>query len=203
MDGRHLSSWRLPRHATGGQIFTQDVWNTTWTRTWTVACLPRARGWGAGAPGSGTSLHRRRGYQPRIKAITGFCRSMADAVAKRYPATQSRSHLADAVLGGKIYAIASAVLMTTWSPKTRGWWDPAKPNTWTPVAVLPKLGRIFRGPPCDQQSYHRRRSEIDHQSSVGRDTYDPLSTPGQHYLQHDIQALPGIDQQIFYTTGGF
>jgi len=155
---------------------TQDVWKYNGREDLDRRLRCRRRGSGALLD---RELHLSAGYQTADKG--DHCSAARWRTqwqgATRYPTTQSSG---GCCTRRKDLHRRSAVLMTTWSPKTRG--CGIQPNQ-TP-------GRQ-RGSAEGSVAYFSNLvinnriivagGEIDHQSSVSDVTaYDPLSIPGQH-----------------------
>jgi len=174
---RHLSGG-YPGTPTGGQIFaTQDVWKyNVDAKTWTALRRSNA---GLGSWRLDRELHhRRRGYQPRIKAITG---SVARWRTQWQGATPLPNH---AVIWRMLYwrkdsrhrSAGTDDNLVTQNP----WMCGIQPNQTPGRQLVTKARSHSWGQPCDQQSYHRRRRR-DRPPKLGvrRQAYDPLSIPGQ------------------------
>lgn len=125
------------------------------------------------------------------------------------PLPNPRSHLGDAVVGNKIYAIGGQRdtdrdLVTQNSVHM---WDPANPNNWTPVASLPD-GRSHIGAATFviNNRIIVAGGEISHGKSVSKITaYNPLSNSWAELTPLPAPRHSGvagnISNQIFYTTG--
>jgi N-acetylneuraminic acid mutarotase len=203
---------------TGGQIFaTQDVWKyNVDTKTWTaMPSLPQARGSG-GMELLGRELHFFGGADINradkgdhwVLSLDGGTQWQGAA-----PLPNPRSHLADAVIGGKLYAIGGqhGVDHDLVTQKSVHVWEgtPGTPGTWTAVAGLPRArshigaatfvmnGRIIVA-----------AGEISHESggTVSDVTaYDPLANSWKALTPLPKARHSGvagsIGNQIFYTTG--
>lgn len=198
----------------GGQIFaTKDVWKyNVDTQTWSaMPPLPIARGSGELAL-LGRELHFFGGADVKrldkgdhwVLSLDGGKQWIEAA-----PLPNPRTHMADAVIDGKIYAIGGQhdvdkKLVTQNSVHV---WNPAEPNTWKQVAPLPKA-RSHMGSSTFVMGNQIvvAGGEIAHANSIPDVTaYDPLSnswtqlTPLPEARHSGVAALLG--NEIFFTTG--
>jgi len=215
VDGRDIYlAGGYPGTPTGGQKFaTKDVWKyNVDTNTWTsMAPLPQARGSGELAL-VGRELHFFGGVDSnRVDKGNHWVLPLDGGISwtPAAPLPNPRSHLGDAVVGNKIYAIGGQHntdrdLVTQNSVHM---WDPANPDTWTPVASLPD-GRSHIGAATFviNNRIIVAGGEISHGKSVSNITaYNPLSnswvelTPLPEPRHSGIAG--SIGNQIFYTTG--
>ena len=199
----------------GGQIFaTTDVWKyNVDTNSWlAVPPLPEARGSGQLAVLNrqlhffgGVDITRADRGEHWILSLDNIGAGWTKAALMPNP----RSHMAGVVIGGKIYAIGGQhntdeKLVTQNSVHV---WNPAKPNTWTAVANLPKA----RSHTSSSTFVMDNRiivvgGEIAHSKAMADVTaYNPLSNAWTELTPLPIARLSGvagsIGNQIFFTTG--
>lgn len=198
-----------------GQIFaTKNVWKyNTGTNTWTaMPPLPAARGSGElSVLGQtlhffgGTNIQRTQDKGEHwILPLNGKTKKWTAAA----PLPNPRTHMGDAVIGGKIYAVGGQhghdQNLVTQASVHR--WDPAT-NTWTKVKDLPQARSHISGATLVLDGrIVVVGGEIAHNKSVSTVTmYDPLSnswTALTPLLAARYSGVAGeIGDQIYYTTG--
>lgn len=215
VDGRDIYlAGGYPGKPTGGQRFaTQNVWKyNVDANTWTaMPPLPEARGSGELAL-LGRELHFFGGVDAnRVDQEHHWSLSLDGGTswAPAAPLPNPRSHLGDAVIDGKIYAIGGQHgtdkdLVTQDSVHI---WDPAYPDTWTTAASLPRArSHISAATFVIDNRIVVAGGEISHGSAVSDVTaYDPLSDTWTVLTPLPAPRHSGvagnIGEQIFYTTG--
>jgi len=214
VDGRNIYlAGGYPGTQNGGQRFaTTAVWRyNVDTKDWlAMPSLPEARGGGA-LTRLDRELHFFGGSDiNRASKGTHWVLSLDNSTGWRSaaPLPNPRNHLADAQLGGKLYAIGGQrgqdrELVTQTSVHR---WDPAT-NTWTAVASLPRgRSHISAATFVMDNRIIVVGGEISHTNSVSDVTaYNPLSNtwialPPLLEPRHSGIASR-IGNQIFYTTG--
>lgn len=197
-----------------GQIFaTKNVWKyNTGTNTWTaMPPLPAARGSGELSV-LGQTLHFFGGTNIKRTQDKGDHWVLSLNGGKKWtpaaPLPNPRTHMGDAVIGGKIYAIGGQQghdqKLVAQASVHR--WDPAT-NTWTKVKSLPQARSHISGATLVLDGrIIVVGGEIAHNKSVSDVTmYDPLSnswTALTPLLAARYSGIAGeIGDQIFYTTG--
>lgn len=216
VDGRKIYlAGGYPGTSNGGQLFaTRNVWRYNIdTNTWSsMPLLPQARGSGELSV-LGRELHFFGGVDSnRADKGNHWVLSLDGGTSwtTAAPLPNPRSHMADAVIGSKIYAIggqhntdANLVTQTTVNV-----WDPVNPNTWTEVASLPRGRSHISGSTFVMDNrIIVIGGEIAHQRSVPDVTaYDPLSNSWRALTPLPAARYSGvagnIGNQIFYTGGG-
>jgi len=214
VDGRNIYlAGGYPGTQNGGQRFaTTAVWRyNVDTKDWlAMPSLPEGRGGGALAR-LDRELHFFGGSDiNRANKGTHWVLSLDNNTGWRSaaPLPNPRNHLADAQLGGKLYAIGGQrgqdrELVTQTSVHR---WNPAT-NKWTAVASLPRgRSHISAATFVMDNRIIVAGGEISHTNSVSDVTaYNPLSntwTALPPLLEPRHSGIAGrIGNQIFYTTG--
>lgn len=214
VDGRNIYlAGGYPGKPTGGQSYaTKAVWRYNIdTNTWlAMPTLPEARGGGALAL-LGRKLHFFGGSDiNRLDKRNHWVLSLGDTRwTSAAPLPSPSNHLADAVLGGKIYALGGQRGQDSNSVTSTSvyMWNPAQPNIWTPVAPMPRpRSHIGAATFVMDGRIIVAGGEISHTKSVSDVTaYDVRSnswkalTPLPTSLHSG--AAGNIGNQIFYTMG--
>lgn len=199
----------------GGQIFaTKDVWKyNVDTDTWTaMPPLPQARGSGELAVLNkqlhffgGADIKRVDKGDHWILSLDGGTKWSQSA-----PLPNPRSHMGDAVIEGKIYAIGGQhdVDKNLVTQNSVHVWDPAQPNKWTAVASLPKpRSHMSASTFVMGNRIIVAGGELAHGTPMRDVTaYDPLSNSWTALTPLPAPRLSGvarnISNRIFFTTGG-
>lgn len=215
VDGRDIYlAGGYPGKPTGGQSFaTRNVWKyNVDTNTWVaMPSLPEARGSGELAL-LGRELHFFGGVDAnRVDKEHHWVLSLDGGTSwtPAAPLPNPRSHLGDAVIDGKIYAIGGQQgtdqnLVTQDSVHM---WNPAYPDTWTTVASLPRArSHISAATFVMDNRIIVAGGEVSHGISVSDVTaYEPLSDTWTVLTPLPAPRHSGvagnIGEQIFYTTG--
>lgn len=214
VDGRNIYlAGGYPGKPTGGQRYaTKAVWRyNVDTNTWlAMPTLPEARGSGALAL-LGRKLHFFGGSDiNRLDKGTHWVLSLGSTSwTSAAPLPSPRNHLGDAVLDGKIYAIAGQRGQDSNSVTSTSvyMWNPTKPNIWTPVAPLPRpRSHIGAATFVMGDRIIVAGGEISHAKPVSDVTaYNPRSNSWRALtpLPKSIHsgAAGSIGNQIFYTMG--
>lgn len=214
VDGRNIYlAGGYPGKPTGGQRYaTKAVWRyNVDTNTWlAMPTLPEARGGGALAL-LGRKLHFFGGSDiNRLDKRNHWVLSLGDTRwTAAAPLPSPRNHLGDAVLGGKIYAIAGQRGQDSNSVTSTSvyMWNPAKPNIWTSVAPMPRpRSHIGAATFVMDGRIIVAGGEISHAKSVSDVTaYDPKLNSWKAVTPLPISLHSGaagsIENQIFYTMG--
>jgi N-acetylneuraminic acid mutarotase len=202
-----------PAKPASGQIFaTRDVWKyNVDTNTWTaMPPLPQARGSGA-LERLGRKLHFFGGSDIN-RADKGdhwiLALDSGTGWTPAAPLPNPRNHLADAVLDGKLYAIGGQRGQNhAGTQASVHVWDPAKPNTWTAVASLPRARSHISAATFVMGD---QIVVIGGLSAQGRDVsdvtaYNPITKTWTALTPLPAARSSGvagsIGNQIFYTTG--